>query len=339
MEKQPFGTLPGGEQAFLYTISNGKLRAQITDFGAALVRLYVPDRQGIPEDVVLGFADANGYRTSTTYFGATVGRNANRIKGAAFTLGDTPVQLTANENGNSLHSGPNSYAFRLWQVTKQEKNQIEFFLYSPHLDQGFPGNAEIRVTYALPTPDTLTITYDGICDRDTVFNLTNHSYFNLAGHNRPELAMAQHLCISASHFTPADAHSIPTGESRPVAGTPMDFRTPKAISRDIDAAYECLHLQGGYDHNFQVDSNPCATLYDPFSGRKMEISTDCPGLQFYSGNFLRGELGKDGVHYCYRGGIALETQFRPDSVNDPRCPQPFVKAGTPYHSQTVYTFK
>lgn len=338
MEKRSFGSLPGGKQAFLYTISDGRLTAQISDFGATLVRLYVPDNQGMLDDVVLGFDDANSYRNSATYFGATVGRNANRIKGAAFSVGEQAVCLPQNENGNNLHSGPDSYAFRLWQVERHDKNKLVFSLHSPHLDQGFPGTADIRVVYALEG-DTLSVIYEAVSDRDTVFNLTNHSYFNLAGHNRPERAMGQTLQLNASFFTPSDAQSIPTGELRSVAGTPMDFRKPKAVGQDIDEDYECLCLQAGYDHNFQLDGNPCAVLCDPVSGRKMEITTDCPGLQFYSGNFLQGERGKDGAIYCHRGGVALETQYFPDAVHQPQWPQPIVKAGTLYRSQTKYTFR
>ena len=333
MEKKPFGILPGGEQAFIYTISGGSLTAQISDFGATLVRLYVQ-----AEDVVLGFDDANGYLNSTTYFGATVGRNANRIGGACFTLNGETVQLPQNEKTNNLHSGPDSYAYRLWQVERYTENAIVFSLHSPHGDQGFPGNADIRVTFAL-AENTLSITYEAMSDADTVFNLTNHSYFNLAGHHRPELAMGQTLQLNASYFTPSDAESIPTGEKRSVAATPMDFRTPKAIGRDLDQDYDALRLQGGYDHNFCLDGSLAAILCDPVTGRKMEVTTDCPGIQFYSGNFLQGELGKDGISYCYRGGVALETQYYPNAVNNPQWPQPIVKAGEPYRSQTKYTFK
>ncbi len=339
MERRPFGILPNGKQAFLYTISGGTLTAEISDFGATLVRLYVPDKQGVLADVVLGFDDANDYLASTTYFGATVGRNANRIRGASFSLGGESVQLTPNENGHSHHSGPDSYAFRLWKVERQGKNKIVFSLHSPHKDQGFPGNADIRVTYALEETNTLAITYEAVSDRDTVFNLTNHSYFNLAGHQSPELAMGQTLQLQAAYFTPSDAQGVPTGELRSVMGTPMDFRVPKVVGQDIDEDYESLRLQAGYDHNFRIDANPCAVLCDPVSGRKMEITTDCPGIHCYCGNFFWDEQGKDGVIYCRRGGIALETQYFPDAVHQPKWPQPIVKAGTHYRSQTKYTFR
>lgn len=338
MEKKSFGILPDGREASLYTISCGVMQAQITDFGATLVRLYVPDRDGNPADVVLGFENADTYRNSTTYFGATVGRNANRVGNASFLLGDKQVQMPVNDNKNNLHSGPDSYAFRIWQVLEHKENMLRLTLHSPDRDQGFPGNADIAVTYTLENPGTLTITYDAVSDKDTVFNLTNHSYFNLAGHDKPEKAMEQLLSIPARFFTPSDAESIPTGELRSVAGTPMDFREPKPVGRDIGDDDECLLLQGGYDHNFEVFCNPCAILTDPESGRTMSVSTDCPGMQVYSGNFLQGEVGKDGVSYIYRGGIALETQYYPDSVNNPGWPQPVVKAGERYHSVTQYSF-
>lgn len=336
--KESFGTLPSGEQATLYTISCGKLTAQISDYGATLVRLYVPDRDGNLADVVLGYDDAKGYANATTYFGATVGRNANRIRNATFILGGKAVTLTPNQNTHNLHSGPDSYAFRIWQVAKHTDDSIVFSLESPDGDQGFPGNAEIRVTYTLSNPTTLTISYDAVCDKDTVFNLTNHSYFNLAGHERTERAMQQLLMLPARFFNPDDAQSIPTGELRPVDGTPFDFRLPKPIGRDLDEDYEPLHLQGGYDHNFEVFCNPCAILSDPVSGRTMAISTDCHGLQMYSGNYLKDQ-GKDGVYYAKRTGVALETQFYPDSVNHPEWPQPFTPANTPYHSETKYEFR
>lgn len=339
MEKKPFGVLPSGEQASIYTIHCGKMEAHISDFGATLVRLYTPDREGRLADVVLGFDDVNDYRKSTSYLGSTVGRNANRIRGAMLTLNGRQVKLARNDNDNNLHSGPDSYAFRLWNVERHEKNLVELSLHSPDGDQGLPGNADIRVTYQLVEPQTLCITYDGICDKDTVFNLTNHSLFNLAGHDKPECAMDQTLSMAARFFNPADAQSIPTGELRSVVGTPMDFRKPKPLGRDVNQDYESLRLQNGYDHNFEVFCNPCAILHEPTSGRTMAVFTDCPGIQVYSGNYLNGDRGKDGVVYCKRGGVALETQFYPDSVNHPEWPQPFVKAGERYHSETKYTFE
>ena len=334
---EKFGFLPSGEEATLYTISCGKLTAAITNCGAALVKLLVPDAAGNIADVVLGCEDASGYFPGGSFLGATVGRNANRVKGASFELNGKKVQLSANDNANNLHSGPMSTNIRLWQVEQHTASSITLRLDSPHGDQGFPGNAVMRVTYRLEEGGSLVISYDAVADQDTVFNMTNHSYFNLAGHQHTDKAMDQILTLPARFFNPDDAQNIPTGELRPVDGTPFDFRKPKAIAQDIGADYEPLHLQFGYDHNFEVFCNPCAILHDPVSGRTMTVSTDCPGIQVYSGNFL-DDNGKDGVYYGKRSGIALETQFYPDSVNHPEWPQPFVKAGEPYHSETRYTF-
>ncbi len=335
--KESFGVLPSGEQASLYTISCGGLTARISDYGASLVQLFVPDQNGVLADVVLGFDDCNGYRTGEGYLGATVGRSANRIQGASFSLNGKTCALTSNENGNNLHSGPNCYHTRMWTVVSHKAHAITLELRSPNGDQGFPGNAVIRLTYRLDCQGGLHIIYDGVCDQDTVFNLTNHSYFNLAGHDRVDTAMDQLLTLPGRFFCPADAESIPTGELRSVAGTPMDFRTPKAIGQDIAEEYDALHLQGGYDHNWEVFCNPCAFLSDPVSGRNMAVYTDCPGIQFYAGNFLNVD-GKDGVHYGKRSGIALETQFYPDSIHHPEWPQPITRAGEKYHSETVYRF-
>lgn len=332
-----FGKLPDGQQAHLYTISQGKLTAELTDYGATLVRLYVPDPKGNIDDVVLGYDDVSGYANSTTYFGATVGRNANRVNAATFCLNGKHVVLSDNDGKNNLHSGPDSYAYRFWTVAEHTDSSISFTLESPDGDQGFPGNATVRVSYTLTADAQLKIVYDAVSDKDTVFNLTNHSYFNLAGHQNPHSAMAQELTLPARHFTPDDAESIPTGEKRPVAGTPMDFRIPKAIGRDINENYDALELQGGYDHNFEVFCNPCAILRDPTSGRTMAVYTDCPGIQFYSGNYLN-DAGKDGVFYPKRTGVALETQFYPDSVNHADWVQPITKAGQRYHSETTYHF-
>ena len=336
--KKEFGTLKTGEKAYLYEISQGGITARISDYGATRVQLLVPDKNGKAADILLGFDSVEGYDHHGAFFGATVGRTANRIAKGRFYIGQKLVQMPINNNSNNLHSGPESFGHRLWKLESHTENALRFSLQSPDGDQGIPGNAQLSVTFTLEAPGQLHITYDAISDQDTVFNLTNHAYFNLAGQDHPEKAMRQTLMMPARFYNVADAESIPTGELRPVEGTPMDFRTPKAIGADLGTDYPCFRLQGGYDHNFDAAINPCAVLTDPESGRKMEVSTDCPGIQFYSGNFLAGELGKGGVRYTHRGGIALETQFYPDSVNHPEWPQPFVKAGHPYHSETIYRF-
>lgn len=335
--KKTFGTLPGGRETFLYTIACGGITAQITDFGAALVTLNVPDKNGNIDDVVLGYDDCLGYLRDGCFLGSIVGRSANRIKGSRFRIEDKTYSLVPNEGENNLHSGPEYYHIRMWNVVAHESDSITLELISPEGDQGFPGKAQIRVTYSLDTQGGLHIAYDGVCDKDTVFNLTNHSYFNLAGQNKTEKAMDQILSIPGRVFTVADNESIPTGEVRSVADTPMDFRKPKAIGQDIGEDYEPLNLQGGYDHNYEVFCNPCAQLADKESGRMMAVYTDLPGVQFYAGNFLK-ETGKGGVWYGKRSGIALETQFWPDSVNHPEWAQPFTKAGERYHTETVYRF-
>ena len=335
--KETFGILPSGENTSIYTISCGGLTAAVTDYGAALVKLLVPDRDGVLADVVLGYDDCNGYRTGTCFLGATVGRSANRIQGSSFSIGEKTFTMTPNEGANNLHSGPDFYHNRMWKVLSHDEDAITLELRSPNGDQGFPGNAVIKVTYQLDSEGGLHIIYDAICDQDTIFNLTNHSYFNLAGQDKVDAAMDQILSLPGRFFNPDNAENIPTGELRSVAGTPMDFRSPKPIGRDINEDYDALNLQGGYDHNWEVFCNPCAQLSDPESGRIVAVYTDCRGVQFYAGNFLK-ETGKGGVYYGKRSGICLETQYYPDSIHHPEWPQPITKAGKKYHSETVYRF-
>lgn len=336
--KKSFGILPSGEQASLYTISCGSITATVTDYGAHLVSVLVPDKNGNVADVVLGYDDVNGYRTGGVFLGAIVGRSANRIAGAAFTLGGKEVTLAANENNNNLHSGYDFYHQRMWQVVYHDQTSIRLRLNSPDGDQGFPGNAVIDVTYEVDEMNGLHIVYDGACDQDTIFNLTNHSYFNLAGQDKPEQCMDQLLTLNCRYFTPDDALNIPTGELRDVEGTPFDFRKPKPIGREIGEDYDQLNMQGGYDHNYVVESNPCAILEAPDRSRTMLVFTDCPGVQFYAGNFIIDEAGKGGVHYTKRTGICLETQFYPNAIHHDEWPQPVTRAGVPYHSETIYQF-
>lgn len=335
---KPFGILPDGRQTNLYTIKKENITAAITDLGATLVSLWVPDKTGNLADVVLGFDDATGYYTRTNGDFGTIGRNANRIKGASFTVGDTQVLLAANDNGNSLHSKPDGWDMRVWEMESYSQEHVTFLLHSPDGDQGFPGNAQVRVTYRLEAPSTLSLTYHAVSDADTLFNLTNHTHFNMAGHDRPEMALKQILTIPGKIFTPADAQSIPTGEERSVEGTPMDFRSGKPICQDMKADYEPLKLQLGYDHNFEAASPVCAILEDPISGRKMTMSTSCPGFHFYSGNYTENLVGKGGVIYNRRSGICLEPQFYPDAVHNPQWKQPIFKANVPYICTTKFKF-
>jgi len=325
-----FGQTPQGE-AKLYTISGGRIKAAITDLGATLVSLWVDGT-----DVVLGYDYASGYLSNEGFLGAVVGRSANRIENSRFVLNGETIQLTPNEGTTNLHSGPEPYNIRMWKVDECESASIRMSLVSPDGDQGFPGEAKIVVTYAIEN-DALVVTYEAVSDKDTVFNFTNHAYFNLAGEDQTGKAMDQVLQMPCEIFNPDDAANIPTGEMRSVEGTPFDFRQPKALGRDIGVDYEPLILQGGYDHNFVVNANPCAVLTDPESGRTMTVSTDCPGVQIYTANFL-DVVGKNGVHYGKRSGVCLETQFAPNSVNHPEWPQPFTKAGETYRSVTKFQF-
>ena len=331
MEKT-FGHLADGRDARLYTIEHGRVRAGITDYGASLVSLFVDGT-----DVCLGCDDVRGYERNGSFMGATVGRNANRMRGASFLLNGERVQLPANEGKNNLHSGPDSWGWRLWQMTAHTENSLTLAIHSPHGDQGFPGNAEVSVTYTIEN-DGLTIKYQAVSDRDTAFNMTNHAYFNLFGQDKPERAMDQELMIPGAFFCPDDAANIPTGEVRAVEGTPFDFRSFKAIGRDIGMDYEPLILQGGYDHNFVNNQSVCAVMRNPESGLTMTVTTDLPGVQVYTGNFLQNQ-GKGGIYYGKRSGVALETQFFPDSVNHPEWDQPFVKAGEKWESVTRYAFE
>ena len=336
--KKSFGILPSGEQATLYTISGGNITATVTDYGAHLVNLWVPDHNGVVADVVLGYGDCNGYRNGGCFFGAPVGRHANRIGGASFQLNGKVYPLPVNDNNNNLHSGPEFFHLRMWQVVNVTGNSIQLRLNSPDGDQGYPGNAIIDMTYELDEMGGLHIIYDAVCDQDTVFNMTNHSYFNLAGHQNTDACMDQKISISCDYITADDAVSIPTGELRSVEGTPFDFKQSTAIGARINDDYDQLNMQGGYDHNHIIVSNPCAVLEAPDGSRIMEVWTDLPGVQFYAGNYITDHPGKDGVTYVKRSGICLETQYFPDALHKADWAQPITKANEPWHSETVYKF-
>lgn len=338
-----FGTMPDGRSVTLYTITNQNgLAASVTDLGASWVSMLVPDRNGVFSDVLLGYDDAAGYLSDTPHLGAVVGRVANRTGNAAFTLNRKTYVLGKNDGENNLHSGPDYYDKRLWQASSVGEDSVVFFLASPDGDQGYPGNAEISVKYTLTEENTVEVTYMITCDQDTPFNMTNHAYFNLAGHDAGNVGNHR-MQICADYFTPSDAHSITTGEIRPVDKTPMDFRIPKAIGRDMDMEYDQLVQAGGYDHNWCLNHTPgvytlSANAYDPESGRAMSVYTDLPGVQFYTANFLGGERGKNGAVYERRGAFCLETQMYPDAVNKPQFASPVVKAGETHITQTGFCF-
>lgn len=346
-EKKLFGVMPDGKEVEQYILTNDNgVSASFLTLGGIWHSMIVPDRNGAMNDVVLGYDNVEKCLTYPSHLGEIVGRNANRIGGAQFILNETGYQLEANNGLNNLHSGPNYYSYRLWHAEVSETSlgtTITFSLSSPDGDQGYPGNAEIYVSYTLTPDDSLMINYRMVSDQDTIANMTNHSYFNLAGHQSGE-AVDQIVWIDADTFTYADQTSIPTGEFRSVAGTPMDFRTPKPIAQDIDADYDQLNWASGFDHNWVLNHpagelSLCAKAVDPVSERVMEVYTDLPGVQFYTGNFLSGQYeGKDGVKYGKRFGYCFETQYYPDAINKPEFPSPLLKAGEEYNTTTIYKF-
>ncbi|OUQ68875.1 galactose-1-epimerase [Eubacterium sp. An11] len=334
-----FGKTKDGVQTHLYTIKNEDLECRVTDFGSILVNLFVPDKHGKPVDVVLGFDTVSGYEQDTASLGCNVGRCANRIGGASFTLDGRTYTLDKNDGENCLHSGFHQYSKRIWTVTQHTDTSVAFSLDSPDMDQGFPGAVTMTVTYELKE-NQLIISYAGTPDKDTIINMTNHSYFNLNGGGN---VLGHMAVVNASRFTPSDAQSIPTGIFAEVAGTPMDFREPKALGQDIGAEYDQLIKGLGYDHNYVIDDYDGTTryavhLYSEESGILMDLSTDYPGIQMYTANYLKDDNGKNGAVYHPRDAVCFEPQFFPDAINKPEFPSPVCKAGTPYHKEIIYTF-
>lgn len=345
--KENWGNMASGETVSLYTLTNDNgVSASFTDLGGVWVTMIVPDQNGKMTDVVLGYDSVELYLKNPPHFGSPIGRNANRIAGAKFTLNGKEYQLAANDGPNNLHSAPDLYHSRSWDTSIEETELgtcISFSLFSPDGDQGYPGNADITVSYTLTPDNSLVLSYHMVSDADTVANFTNHSYFNLSGHGSG-LVMDQKVWIDADTFTVADAVSIPTGEITAVAGTPMDFTVKKAIGRDINENYEALLLGKGYDHNWILNHAPgevslSAAAESDETGIRMEVYTDLPGMQFYTGNFLTDELpGKGGAVYGKRCGYCFETQYYPNSINMPQFPSPVLKAGEEYSTTTIYKF-
>ena len=340
MESRFFGKNLRGEDTTLYTLYNDHgMVMTVTDYGATIHSLLIPVG-GELRDVVLGYDNAAGYDgPSGTYFGAVIGRNSNRIGGASFTLNGKSYHLPANNNGNNLHSGPNGYSHRLWNVKNITPNSITLALHSPDGDQGYPGAVDVAVTYTLTESNSLRISYSATADADTVINLTNHSYFNLNGHKSGDI-LGHKLWIDADFFTDADAASIPTGEVLRVEGTPMDFRVGKPVGQDIGADYRAVNFGRGYDHNWCLNHSGAfrKVIRCEVSDLSMDVFTDLPGVQFYSGNFLRKESGKDGAVYLHRNGLCFETQYYPDAVNHPNFPSVICPAGKTWESTTEYLF-
>lgn len=343
IEKRNFGKNGRGKVATLFVFKNKNgMVMEVSDFGATLYALLVPDGKGNTLDVVLGYDDPAGYEgPGGTFFGATVGRNANRIGKARFVLNGQEYRLDANDGQNNLHSGYEFYNHRIWQVKAIDGNAITFSLHSPDGDQGYPGALDLDVTYTLREDNAVQIDYLGLPEADTIINVTNHSYFNLNGHASGSIEKHR-LWLNADHYTRADSESIPTGEIAPVEGTPMDFRLEKEVGRDIDEPYEALIFGKGYDHNWCLNNQgefaKVAQLTGDQSGIIMEVYTDLPGVQIYSGNFLTEEPGKKTAVYRHRAGICFETQSWPDAPNHENFPSSVYRAGTEYRTTTVYKF-
>lgn len=343
-----FGQLPDGREVTLYTLENANgLVLKVMDYGAIVTELHVPDRDGVFADVVLGYDSLDPYLVKTPYFGAVVGRYGNRIAQGRFELDGKAYQITVNDGENHLHGGNRGFDKVLWdsQALEEDDRAAVILTYtSPDGEEGYPGTLESTITYTLNNEDEFVVTYTATTDKPTVVNLTQHSYFNLRGQGQGSI-LDHELILNASHYTPVDSGLIPTGEIAPVEGTPMDFRAARPIGSRIEADFQQLAYGKGYDHNWVLDTQPgaelnrAARLYDPDSGREMEIWTEEPGIQFYSGNFLDGTLiGKDDTVYHFRYGLCLETQHFPDSPNKADFPSTRLNPGEVYSTRTVHRF-
>jgi aldose 1-epimerase len=342
--KAAFGKTPDGTAVDIYTLKSGQIEARIITYGGIIQSLKVPDKSGKVADVVLGFDSLDGYtggeKPNPAFFGALIGRYANRIGNAQFKLDGKTYHTPVNDGPNTLHSGPHGFDKVVWKG-KEIPHGVELSYVSPDGENGFPGTLTAVVRYTLVGKD-LKIDYSATTDKDTVLNLTNHSYFNLAGQGNGDI-LKDEVKINASHFTPVSDTLIPTGELAPVAGTPFDFRKATAVGARIDNDNDQLKKGHGYDHNWVLDNGgkfaEAAEVYEPSSGRVLTVLTDQPGVQFYTGNFLDGTVkGKDGIAYPHRGALCLETQHFPDSPNHPKFPTTELKPGQKFHSTTVFRF-
>lgn len=351
IQSAPFGQTPQGAAVDLYTLRNARgMEARIATYGGTVTHLTAPDRTGKYADVVLGYDTLDGYIENSPYFGALIGRYGNRIAKGRFKLDGKQYKLAVNNGPNSLHGGLKGFDKVVWTVGKSEVTpqgpQLTLTYLSKDGEEGYPGNLEVTAVYTLTNDNALRLDYTATTDKDTVVNLTQHSYFNLRGHGDNLGHLVQ---INASKFTPVDSTLIPTGELRTVEGTPFDFRQPTAIGARVDAADEQIKFGKGYDHNWVIDDSLAkrgpgalgvqATVYEPETGRVLEVSSSEPGLQFYGGNFLDGSItGKGGWKYEFRNGFCMEPQHFPDSPNQPQFPSTVLKPGQTYKSTIVYRF-
>ncbi|WP_255951469.1 aldose epimerase family protein [Streptomyces odontomachi] len=345
--KEPFGKLPDGTGVDRWSLENGGIRMKVLSYGGTIQSLEIPDRFGRYANVSLGYDTIEEYLAGTTYFGALIGRYGNRIAKGQFTLDGTTYQLPVNDGPNSLHGGTQGFDKRIWDITPfVDRSGVGLVLeyVSADGEMGYPGTLTVRVTYTLTADRTWRIEYEATTDKPTVVNLTNHTYFNLAGEGSGDI-YGHELTLDAARYTPIDATLIPTGELAQVRGTPFDFRAGKPVGRDIRTGNDQLHKAQGYDHNWVFDKGSTdepklvAALRDPESGRALRIATTEPGVQFYSGNFLDGTLtGTSGRIYRQGDGLALETQHFPDSPNQPSFPSTVLRPGETYRTTTEYLF-
>ncbi len=345
--KEGFGKTPDGQDADIYTLTNsGGAEVKITNYGGIVTSLRVPDRNGKLDDIVLGFDNLDAYLKGHPYFGAIIGRYGNRIAKGRFTLHGVEYKLAVNNGENHLHGGTKGFDKVVWNAKPRKVANgaaLELTYLNKDGEEGYPGNLSVKVVYTLTNANELKIDYSATTDKDTVVNLTHHSYFNLAGQGNGDI-LNHRLFVNAARFTPTDAGSIPTGELRSVRGTPFDFTRATTIGARINQDYEQLRLGKGYDHNFVLNGKigtlrRVARVSESTSGRAMEVWTTEPGMQLYSGNFLDGTLtGKDGKVYQQRYGFCLETQHYPDSPNKPKFPTTVLRKGDRYHTITIYKF-
>jgi aldose 1-epimerase len=338
---------PDGTPVDLYTLRNEKgMRVQATNYGAIIVSLVVPDRDGTPGDVVLGFDTLEEYLDHSPYFGCIVGRYANRIAGGRFALDGVEYELARNDGPNHLHGGVQGFDKRVWDAEAlgtDGEPSLKLTYTSPDGEEGYPGALTATVLYTVTDDNTLAIEYTATTDQATIVNLTNHSYLHLAGAGSGDI-LSHELLINARQFTPVNEALIPTGELSDVSGTPFDFRQLTRVGARIEAENEQLQRGGGYDHNWVVNGQPgtkrlAARAYEPMTGRMLEVHTTEPGIQFYAGNMMPPQIeGKDGQVYVRRGGFCLETQHYPDSPNHPEFPSSVLRPGDTYHTVTTFAF-
>lgn len=340
--KKLYGTMPDGKEVFEYTLDNGSgLCAKILNYGGIITELLVNDKNGNPTDVVLGRNNLEEYLKNSGYLGAAIGRYGNRLSNASFTLNGKEYNVGMNDGKNSLHGGIVGFDKKIWDVEEVEKDNAIILSYtSPDGEEGFPGNLNVKIKYSLTKENGLKLAYTAVCDEDTVCNLTNHSYFNLGGHNSG--AMTNQICqMNVSFYTPNNSECMPTGEIASVSGTPFDFRVPKPFGQDIDSDFEQIKMFGGYDHNMVIDGRglrKAAIIKSLETGITMEVITNQPGVQLYTSNMLDSGTYKNGASYTNHQGFCLETQSFPNAMEHAHFPGPVLKKGEIYSHITEYRF-